>query len=312
MMRSPKYFAVACRAPSGQLVLETEAIAKTWIGRQRWLKWPFLRGTFGILDHLTLGTRCMNFTAQVQMQGDPDAPQTKGAEKIQNMAVGIAIVVGLALGIVLFQFLPQVIAQATGAIGVTSGTVMNLITETLKIAFFVGYAALIARMPEVRRLVQYHGAEHKAINVLEAGEELTLENCRRQTRLHPRCGTSFVVIVVLLSFAFFPFVPRNPLDLDNSIGIVGVRMAIEIFIMLPVVAGVAYELIRLAGRFRNQRWLMALFWPGLASQRVTTAEPNDDQIEVAMAALAAVLHAEATGELERIPLETTTPATAPA
>lgn len=315
MMRTPRYFSVACRAPNGEIVLECEEMEKTWIGRQKWLKLPFLRGMFGILDMLTLGTRCMNFATNVQvdpkyqteeerakLEAEAAAKGPKAAakaEKIQNTAVGVAVFGGLALGIFLFQFLPNLVAQFLGANA--SDTIKNLVTEIAKVVFVVLYMYGISRLAEVQTLFKYHGAEHKAINTLEAHQQLTSENCRLQTRLHPRCGTSFAVVVIIISFVLFIFVPRNPFGLENQFLIVVSRVLVEFFLLLPIVAGVSYELIRMAGRLRDQKWVMALFSPGLLSQKFTTQEPTDDQIEVALAALRAVVHAEQTGEVVKDP-----------
>jgi uncharacterized protein YqhQ len=303
MMRSPRFFSVACRAPNGKIVLKAEPLEKTWIGRQRWLKLPFLRGTLGLLDAIALGIRSMRFAANVQLDpawasadGPPVAP---GNKNIQNIAVGGAVVVGLALGVLLFTVLPNALAEA-GLRG-QPGTLVNYVTEVIKVVFFIGYIWLISRMSEIKRLFQYHGAEHKAINVLEAGGELGMEACQAQSRLHPRCGTSFAVIVLIVGFLLFPLVPRYPLTLwtgeqHHAVLDVMVRIGMEL-VILPVVAGISYELLRIAGRFRNQRFVMALFSPGLATQYITTQEPDEGQVEVAVVALQAVLDAERDGQV---------------
>lgn len=310
MMRSPRYFSVACRAPNGEIVLHTEALEKTWIGRQKWLKLPFLRGTLAILDAMALGTRAMKFASNVQIepayQPDASAEDKKKLEQgsrsktIQGLAVGLAMVAGIALGFFLFNVLPQSLAQFTGLkSGDRGGTATNYVAEVFKLAFFIGYLWLISRMAAIQEVFKYHGAEHKAINTLEAGQDLTIENCKRQTRLHPRCGTSFAVIVFIVSFLLMPLVPRYPVTgaPGNPFQDVTVRLLIEICI-LPIIAGISYEMIRIAGKFRNQAWVNVAFQPGLLSQRVlTTIEPEEPQIEVALASLQAVVHAEKTGEL---------------
>lgn len=302
MMRSPKYFAVACRAPNGAIVVQTEALEKTWIGRQNWLKLPFLRGTFALLDSMALGIRSMRFAANVQLDpvyAKPQEPAEKLPSKsIQNVTVAGAMVVGLGMGILIFQYLPNLVAEMSRKAGVTNPTAINYIAEVLKVIFFLGYIGLIGLMKEVKTLFQYHGAEHKAINVLEADEPLTSENCRAQTRLHPRCGTSFAMIVLIVGFILMPLVPRYPVTggPGNPFVDVSVRVLVELMI-LPLVAGISYEALRVAGKFRNERWVKAAFAPGLASQYLTTREPTDDQIEVARVSLEAVVRAEASGEL---------------
>ena len=294
MMRSPRFFSVACRAPSGEIIVKTEAIDKTWVGRQKWLKWPFLRGSLAILDSMALGSRAMKFATKIQMESletDPSADTAAAASRIQDGAIGGALLIGLVIGILLFVVVPNTIAEQTVRIGVTSPMVKNVITEFIKITFFIAYVGLIGLMPDIRRVFCYHGAEHKAINTLEAGQALEIENCRRQTRLHPRCGTSFAIIVLLISLLVFTFVPRYPIaGLPMALNIC-VRVLVELAI-LPLIAGVAYELIRFAGRFRSSAFVNVLFQPGLASQYLTTREPDETQIEVALAALQSVVAAQ--------------------
>lgn len=382
MMRSPKFFSVACRAPNGKIVLRTEAIEKTWIGRQKWLKLPFLRGGLAILDSMALGLRSMRFASNVQIadefQKEPaegDVPAAPGKEakpisgKMQDGLIVGTMIVSLFIGLFIFQYLPNLIsagiagnrmieASYTVPAGVTAAIVqdqlakagvvaevtqgtgqsvnlsyritgefsklddkaageklaqsagltiadqtsfkktgapdwrINLITEIIKIVFFIGYIWLISRMAEIQRVFQYHGAEHKAINTLEANQELNLENCKAQTRLHPRCGTSFAVIVLLISLVIFTFVPRVqglPVMLSSF-----VRFLIEVPLLL-VLAGISYELIRIAGKFRSQAWVGYLFWPGLMTQYLTTSEPDDAQIQVALESLKATISAETSG-----------------
>lgn len=372
MMRSPRYFAVACRAPNGEIVLQTEAIEKTWIGRQQWLKKPFLRGSLALLDAMALGIRAMRFAANVQMEEkyqDPNAPEPEVKEpkplttrvamgsaqvllglaafawgmkqipglpefapmamkalwvvgavvavngiislanvsrkpaavsdappsgRIQDVAIGATMVVSLGFGLVLFNYVPNLVAEFTrGALNTNDYRITNLAAEIVKIVIFLGYIGLIGLMPDVRRVFQYHGAEHKAINTLEAEQELTLENCKAQTRLHPRCGTSFAIIVLLIGLLTFTFVPRYPVTghPGNPFVDVTVRFLMELAI-LPFIAGISYELLRLAGKFRNQAIVNLAFKPGIWSQYLTTREPDDDQIEVALDSLKACITAE--------------------
>lgn len=313
MMRSPRFFSIACRAPDGQIVITTEAIESTWIGRLTWLKRPFLRGTLALLDAMALGSRAMKFATNVQIDPQyggvplsgkapekpkPDAESMPEPKKgVQDIAVGATMVVAIIFGLFLFNYVPNLIAEySQRAIGNHNSTVINLIAEIVKIVIFLGYVGLIGLMPDIRRVFQYHGAEHKAINTLEAEQELNLENCKAQTRLHPRCGTSFAIIVLLLGLLVFTFVPRYPVTgkQGNPLMDVSVRFVIELAI-LPFIAGTAYELLRLAGKFRNQAIVNAFFKPGIWSQFLTTREPDETQIEVALVALKAVLKAEERG-----------------
>jgi uncharacterized protein YqhQ len=166
---------------------------------------------------------------------------------------------------------------------------------------------LIGLMPDIRRVFCYHGAEHKAINTLEAGKELELVNCEAQTRLHPRCGTSFAMIVLILSLLVFTFVPRYPIPGLPTYQNVAVRVCVELLI-LPIIAGIAYEVLRFAGKFRNTKFVNLCFKPGLWSQYLTTREPDESQIEVALTALRQVVSSEKLGhEAEYAP----TPASSP-
>lgn len=311
-MRSPRYFAVAVRAPNQQIVLQTEPLEVSWIGRQKWLKVPFLRGSLALLDAMALGVRAMHFASHVQMddkyqpvaEGEEEAPagviKPGGVgggegESIKKIAVGGAMVVGLLMGLFLFVYLPNLIGQgALGAVGVEDSVTVNFVSNLIKAVIFIGYIWLVSRMPEIRRVFMYHGAEHKAINTLEADQELNVDNCRLQTRLHPRCGTSFAIVVLLVGIVIFTFVPRYPVEEWKNLLLLNtlLRFGIELLI-LPIIAGISYEMIRFAGKFRNSAVVMALFKPGLLTQLITTVEPEDDQIEIALIALKAVVDAEA-------------------
>ncbi len=299
MMRSPRYFAIACRAPNGEIVLHTEAIEKTWIGRQKWLKYPFLRGSLALLDSMALGTKAMRFSSAIQMDpkyADPDEPVpdhiAETPKKTQDMAVGGALLLSFLFGVALFDYLPNTVAELSGKIGVASDLGKNVVSEITKALLFFGYIALIGLMPEIKEVFKYHGAEHKAINALEHDRPLEQESCLAESRIHPRCGTSFAIIVLLVGFLVFAFVPRYPLGKDHAMMMnVTIRFLLELLI-LPFIAGVSYELLRLAGRFRDQKLVNAAFQPGMWSQRLTTREPEAKHVEVAIAALKACLAAE--------------------
>ncbi len=317
MMRSPHYFAVAVRAPNGQIVTDSDEIEKSWILRLKIAKVPFIRGSFGLIDAMILGYRSMRFAANVL--SDPqyevekieetdsiDSKQTAltvppsdsipvaikthdgvvaSNDKVVKFAVGGALVVGLALGMLLFHYLPNLLAVQVGS---TNRQLVNFITEVIKIVFFIGYLILISKLPDIHRLFQYHGAEHKAINVIENNLELNTENVQRMTRLHPRCGTSFAIVVLLVSLVCFTFLPKSTdRTFLNSI----IRVLIEIP-CIPPIAGISYELIRWAGKMRNSTLVRVIFAPGLWTQLITTKEPTDDMVEVAMVSLQKVLDLE--------------------
>jgi hypothetical protein len=324
MMRSPKYFAVACRAPNKELIVQAEPIEKTWIGRQKWLKIPFLRGSWALLDAMALGTRAMKFASNVQLapeyqpidpaavakveqlmdeSGDttPVTPEIvvekeiSTAKKIQEGVVLTTMIISLIFGLVAFKFLPQALGTFLREKQHFGDIKTNAIIEAIHAVFFIGYLVAIGQLPMVKEVFRYHGAEHKAINAWEADLPLTMENCKAQTRLHPRCGTSFAIIVIILEFFVFTFVPRVNKGSDRIGYIVEALSNFGLHILiLPLIAGVAYELLRFAGKFRHNKAIMSLFLPGLWTQYITTAEPRDDQIEVALESLKACLAGEET------------------
>ncbi len=323
MMRSPGFFSVACRAPNGQIVVRTEPIEKTWIGRQKWLLKPFLRGTFALLDTMALGMRAMRIAGDVQldpnMQAEDSAPlaqKPKGwmQRKYESnqpfwdkVLLAATLVFALVFGFLLFNALPNFaaqyiagVAQASGLepVGNEHGMYTSIAVETIKLAMFIGYVSLIRRYPAILEVFRYHGAEHQAINAMEADQELTSTNCLSQTRLHPRCGTNFAIIVFIISFLLFPFVPRDLIvSNDSPVWLIALmRLPVELA-LLPFVAGISYETIRLAGKFKNEAWVNVLLWPGLKTQLITTAMPYAKHAEVAIASLEAAVLAETTGEL---------------
>lgn len=282
MMRSPRYFAVACRHPNGEIVLKLEDLANSWLARLKWLNRPFLRGTLALLDAMALGIRALRFSADVQLE---EQTQTAQQKRINDLAVGSTMIVGLLIGLGLFVALPTALTQL---LPWKHPTLLNMLDGVIRIALFIGYVLAVGSLKEIRRVFQYHGAEHKAINTFEAGLPLTMENARQQSRIHPRCGTSFVMVVLILAIFVFSLTGRPP---------IWIRIPMHIA-LLPLVAGIAYEAIKFAGRYKDSRFTRWLLAPGLWSQRITTREPDETQIEVALRALQAVVEQERqTGEV---------------
>ncbi len=316
MMRTPKFFSIACRAPNGSIVRITEPITKTWIGRQKWLMKPFLRGTFALLDGMTLGLKAMRFASDVQTDVKYAKPEDLAKagkpvnEKVQNAAIAGAMFAGLALGVLVFNVLPNALAETLRTQGVRNGTIINYVSEFIKLIIFIGYLWGISFLPDIREVFRYHGAEHKAINALEREQPLDLAHSQAQTRLHPRCGTSFAVIVFIIGFLFMPLVPRYPITgvQGNPFMDVPVRVILEVLI-LPIIAGISYELLRLAGRLRDEKWVNVAFKPGLWTQLITTQEPDDKHVVVALAALHSVIEAEEKGGVGVEGVELLDPAT---
>ena len=280
MMRGPKKICVAVRKPDGEIDLTMEDVK-----HHKWQKIPFVRGAFSMIENLVLGYRYLMHSAEVSMpEEEQEEPgkldkwlQEHTGPKFQNFLMGLAAVMGGMLAIVLFMVLPTAIVGGVNHF-VNLGWGKVLLEGVLKIAMFVIYLFLCTRMKDIHRVFEYHGAEHKTIACYEAGEELTVENIRRHCRFHPRCGTSFMILVLIVSILLFSMLPWSS---------TGLRVFLKL-LLLPVVMGISYELIKLAGRYDNlaTRIISA---PGLWLQRLTTFEPDDSMIEVAIAAVKPVL-----------------------
>ena len=284
LMRGPEKQAAVVRREDGTLVTRTETLHPL---RERYpvLGWPVIRGTVNFIESMVTGVKALNFSAE-QFPESAEGEKSKleqrlekklGAEKTQKLAVGFAVVLGIALAVGLFILLPTLLAGFLERF--TDNSFLRSLAEgLLRIVIFLLYLWVVSRLREIRRVWMYHGAEHKTIACYEAGKELTVENCRPMRRFHPRCGTSFLFLVMIVSILVFSLVRWQ-----NAL----VRMAMRLA-LLPVVVGVSYELIRYAGRHDNllTRILSA---PGLWLQRLTTAEPEDGMLEVAIRALETVL-----------------------
>ena len=280
MMRGPKKICVAVRKPDGEIDLTMEDVKQ-----HKWQKIPFVRGAFSMIESLVLGYRYLMHSAEVSMpEEEQEEPgkldqwlQEHTGPKFQSFLMGLAAVMGGMLAIVLFMVLPTAIVGGVNHF-VPLGWGKVLLEGVLKITMFVIYLFLCTRMKEIHRVFEYHGAEHKTIACYEAGQELTVENIRRHCRFHPRCGTSFMILVLIVSILLFSVLPWNS---------TGLRVLLKL-LLLPVVMGISYELIKLAGRYDNlaTRIISA---PGLWLQHLTTFEPDDSMIEVAIAAVKPVL-----------------------
>ncbi len=280
MMRGPEKTSLAVRLPNGSLDVETWENPKitAW-----YKKTPFVRGIFNFVDTMRLGYKCLMKSADKAGfdEGEPDKIDLwlnrHFGEKATAVLTGFASVIAVVAAVLMFLILPTFAVKGLDML-LPLGGFASLIEGLIKIAILVGYMAAVSRMKDIHRMFQYHGAEHKTIFCYEAGEELTVENVRRQRRFHPRCGTSFLLIVVIVSVLVTSFVTwSNP----------WLRVVLKI-LLLPVVVGISYEIIKLAGRYTNlcTRMISA---PGMWLQHITTQEPEDDMIEVAIASLKPVL-----------------------
>jgi uncharacterized protein YqhQ len=282
MMRTESALTVSVRKADGSIKTKEEYITPL-SQRYPFLKRPVLRGVVVLFESLAHGISALTISANEAAEGEVEAP-------LSTWAMALTIIVSLALGVALFVVLPHFLTVLIGEVlSVPMGvnTIwFHLVDGIIKVAVFLLYIVGISFMPDIRRVFMYHGAEHKSIFAFEAGEELTVQNARKYSTLHPRCGTSFIIAVLLISiFIFavvFPFMPKLtgiPVVLRNL-----VYVLIKIPLLLPI-AGISYEFIRLAGDRPGNRVMAALSLPGILLQKITTREPSDDQIEVALTAL---------------------------
>jgi uncharacterized protein YqhQ len=285
MMRGVSTWAVAVRkpvpegAPEGQLgeIEVTSEPLVSWAKRHRILRLPVIRGVVALAESLKIGFRALAISANAQLVDDDDEePQAIGG---LTWALTIAFSIALAVG--LFFVVP---VGATSLIKDQLGSPLLfwLVEGVLRTAIFIGYIALISRLPDLRRVFEYHGAEHKTISAFEAGDELAPERAELYSRLHPRCGTSFLLIVMVLAIFVFA-----PIGLPAWYWLVLSRI-----LGIPLIAGLSYEVIKWAGKNRSKAWVRALMWPGLMLQNLTTREPDREQLAVAIASLDAVLAVE--------------------
>lgn len=274
-------FALAVRKPDGEIELEVWQNSKV----KRWYRrTPFVRGIFNFISMLLVGYKTLMRSAELAGFEDEEIPSAF-EKKLRDMLGdkftlvfnAVVMILGVGLALALFMLLPAAIGFLVGRV-VHSTVLLTIIEGVLKIAIFIGYLALVSRMEEIHRVFEYHGAEHKTIFCYEHGEELTVENVKKYTRFHPRCGTSFLLIVLVISIIVFSVVTWNSLF---------IRVLLKL-LLLPVVVGIAYEIIKFAGRHDNA-FTRTISAPGLWLQRLTTAEPDDSQIEIGIASMKAVI-----------------------
>jgi len=274
MMRGVSTWSVAVRKPEGDIEVSSEPLV-SWAKRHRLLRLPVIRGVVALVESMRIGFRALAYSANAQLADDEEA------EPIGGVAWGLTIALSLALAIGLFFVVP---VGATSLIKdqLGSSVLFWLVEGVLRTSIFIAYLAAISRVPDLRRVFEYHGAEHKTISCYEAGDRLTPARAETYSRLHPRCGTSFLLIVMVLAIFVFA-----PLGLPAWYWLVASRI-----LGVPLIAGLSYEVIKLAGKHRRKRWVRAVMWPGLMLQNLTTREPDREELAVAIAALEAVLAIE--------------------
>lgn len=265
MMRAPSKFVIAVRRPDNQIVIQKKDVR---IDNNTFFKKPFIRGLIGLYDALVLGIQALNFSAHHALG--------EGEEKLTFKEIFFTMLMGFGLGIGLFLFLPLLITdllKLVFPIIAKSFFVYNLVDGIIRVIFFILYIYIISFFKDVKRVFQYHGAEHKSIYTFESGKELTVENARQMSRFHPRCGTSFLLIVMIVSIFVFTLIPKDS------------HFVIKFFariVFVPVIAGVSYEILKLSAKFKDNLFVKILIAPGLWLQKLTTQEPDDSQLEVAL------------------------------
>lgn len=287
MMRAPGAYGVAVRRPDGSIYRESAKIPSL-AARYPWVKLPIVRGVAVLFQSLAIGIRALNVSA---MQAVAETPATAEGSQVSaagaepetaggasSWAIASSMIVGIGFGVAVFLLLPLWLTQLAErfVFGPLSSLAFNLLDGALRAAFFIGYMVVISRFKDIHRVFMYHGAEHKVVFNHESGLPLTVANARAQSRLHPRCGTSFLLFVLLVSIVLFALIPKTA----PFVWKLGGRL-----VLVPVVAGLSYEVLRLTAKRRAAPLFAAIVWPGLQLQRITTQEPTDDMLEVAIVAL---------------------------
>jgi uncharacterized protein YqhQ len=277
MMRGPKELAVAVRKADGEIVVNTQRVSSL-ADKYKFLKLPLLRGVMALIESMVMGIKTLTYSANLVASEEEE-------EVLGSKEIFLTVALALGLSVLLFIVLPTTVAHFLKTFAPPFW--QNILEGLLRIAIFVGYVVSIGHMKDIQRVFQYHGAEHKVINALEAGESLTVEAVKKQTTRHPRCGTSFMLFVLVLTVFLYSFL-RTPDILS--------RVTTRI-LLLPVVAGIAYEIIKWSGKHVSNPVVRFFIAPGLWMQRLTTKEPDDSQIEVAIRALEGVLDVDGRGKI---------------
>jgi uncharacterized protein YqhQ len=288
MMRSPSNWALAVRKPNGEIAEHIQSI-KSPMARHRIFRLPVVRGVIALGESLAIGFRALAISANYAAQ-DADADEKEHVEtELSRGALIFAFAIAIGFALMLFKVTPVLI---TSWLPIDTDGWFVIVEGVIRVTIFIAYICVISLLPDLRRVFQYHGAEHKTINAFEAGEQLVPERVQRFSLIHPRCGTAFLLWVMVIAIFVFAFVgqPWWPWLIASRI------------LLLPLIAGIAYELIRFAGRHTDSRALMTLLAPGLWLQRLTTRQPSLDQIEVSIRALREVmrLEGEASPEARRV------------
>ncbi len=293
MMRSPNFIVIAVRKPDGKIIIKEEKF-KAWNTRLKTGKIPIVRGMIGLVESLYIGIRSLNFSNDVFLSSETkkkDKELISGTKRtIHEVLIGgVSIIIGLGLALFLFKWLPLFITDfLSGSFPVLNETYVyfNIIDAILKTFFFLVYLLLIAQLPDIKRVFQYHGAEHKSISTYEEDRPLTPAEAAKHTRFHPRCGTSFIIIVFVLSIFIYTLIPTHDAFFLKFL---------ERIAMLPLIAGVSYEALKYSAKHMDSWIIRQIVKPGLWFQKVTTQEPDKKQLEVGLASLKRALELEKKG-----------------
>jgi uncharacterized protein YqhQ len=277
MMRGEHQWAVAARLPDGEIVVDVHDVPG-W--GDRWAKVPLVRGVVNLAESMALGMRALTWSGNLQIPEE---------ERLSNRAMGATIAVSMTLFIGIFILVPALGARGLGSVLGLDGIAFHALEGLLVLGIFLGYLFAIGHMAEIRKVFQYHGAEHKAIAAYENDVPLTPESAQRFTTAHVRCGTNFLLTVLVMAIVVYSLIGRPALP----------YLILSRIVLIPIIAGIAYELIRLAAKHMDKRWVRKAMVPGLTLQKMTTREPTLAQLEVAIAALRAVFTAEQTEEVDR-------------
>lgn len=289
MMRGAKVAAVAVRNPKGEIVVHEEVLTAA-VYTKPWSRWPFVRGVTMLWDALVLGTRSLMWSADVSLSEEEDV-QFTGPVAWTTVALSLAVAIGL------FFFLPAAVGKWLETRLAVSPVTGAFIEGLIRLVLFLSYLILIGKMADIRRVFQYHGAEHKTINAYEAGAPLTPSSVARFSVQHPRCGTSFLLLVLVISIILFA--PLHFNFIEGPLAYV-VRLASRL-LLIPVVAGISYEFLRFSAKHKDNAIIKVLIAPGLGLQRLTTREPDERMLECAIAALVPVLAADGVKVSEGLP-----------
>lgn len=279
MMKNQDKYAVAVRKPNGEIEVEIDEYKGMAAGAS-WSKLPLIRGVFAFVDSMVLGMKTLTWSASFYEEEEEEKEQSKFEKKLGDKAdrimMGFTVAISIILAVGLFMLLPFFISDLCAKV-IRNATVVALLEGVIRIAIFLGYVLIISLMKDIRRVYMYHGAEHKCINCIEKGRPLTVKDVRRSSRQHKRCGTSFLLFVVVVSVIVFFFI-----RVDN----LALKLLLRI-LLIPIIAGISYEIIRLAGK-SNHFLVRIISAPGMLLQKLTTREPDDDMIEVAIASVEAI------------------------